>query len=674
MATGHSPWRAVGIVLALLAATLVVYWPALGFEFLSYDDPDYVTNNPQVIGGLTPENVAWAFTEFHAANWHPLTWLSHQLDCTLFGLEPAGPHGINVALHLANTALLFALLASMGFGTLACAWIAALFALHPSHVESVAWVSERKDLLSTLFGLAALLAYLRYARSPGFWRYVLVTLCFGASLAAKPMLVTLPVILLMLDHWPLARLNESSLTSARAAFQGSSRGKLLLEKLPWFALAAATSLATIFAQEDATSSLAGLGVAERLQTAVVGYGRYIVKLFWPAESAVLYPHPYMAGGEPYSVLQVGASLLVLAALTTLVLLSARRGWPVLGWGWFVILLVPVSGLIQVGSAAIADRYTYLSYVGLWILVVRFVGEVAQRFALARPVALLLGTLSVVGAAGLTVRDLPHWQNSEALFLRANAVAPNTPVTLLHLAKLADKRTDFEEAEALYRQALSVWPTMGLAQLGLATTINRSGRPAQAIPEFRRGLELEPSSVSGNATLGLLLTLRGKRAEGLRLAEYARELDPDSALALRNLGLVYQQNARLEEASEVLQRAYDLEPDPIAARALAAFATQAGRPAEAARIFESYLEYDPDDIEVRFSAASACVQAGNAEAARRLLDVLPAELKAFDEYRAGSLLMRLGATEQAIAAFERALEKKPGLEAARAALGAARASR
>ncbi|MFT5052359.1 MAG: Flp pilus assembly protein TadD [Chlamydiales bacterium] len=548
--------------LLIVAATLAVYWPVFGFDFVSYDDPDYVVDNPHVHAGLTVENVTWAFTESHASNWHPLTWLSHQLDCSLFGLDPGPPHALNLALHLANVLLLLGLLRALGLSVLAATWISALFALHPLHVESVAWISERKDVLSTLFGLLALRAYVAYTRSRTLRRYLAVTGALVLGLLAKPMLVTFPILFLLLDHWPLGRLQPLR--------------RALVEKLPWFLIALACAAITVLVQEGARSDLTSLGLPDRLRTAVVGLGRYMIKLLWPVDTAVLYPHRYMHGATPYSQLQVLASAALVAVATGASLAFRRRGWPVLGWFWFLVVMAPVIGVIQVGSQAIADRYTYVSYVGLWILLAQVGGALSARGAAARRTTIALGALSVVACAGLSQRAVGNWRNSETLFRHTLEVAPDNPIALYKLAKICDEAQDFDAAEGYYRAALEHSPSMAIAHVGLAVTLNRSGRSALAIPVFERALEFDPSSAAAHTNLGLLFAIRGQSARGMQHLERAFELRPEGATVLRNLGLGYQINGDLDRAFEFLERALEAGDDAVAAEALEAVRRQGGR--------------------------------------------------------------------------------------------------
>jgi tetratricopeptide (TPR) repeat protein len=660
------------LALLIVGTTAAVYWPVFGFEFLNYDDPEYITANPHVYGGLTRENILWAFAESHAANWHPLTWLSHQLDCTLFGLDPGPPHVVNLVLHLANTLLLLGLLRAMGLSALAGSWIAAAFALHPAHLESVAWVSERKDVLSTFFGLIALRAYLGYARSPSARRYLTVTIALLLGLLAKPMLVTLPVLFLLLDHWPLARFTGARGAMPDLAAPPAGNRRLLLEKLPWFFLAAASAAITIAVQETARSDLSSLGLAERMQTAIVGVGRYILKLVWPQDSAVLYLHPYLPGGTPYSSYQVIGSALLVATLTGLVLATWRRGWPILGWFWFLVMLAPVCGLVQVGSQAIADRYTYLSFVGLCILLAQLASPLPARAPAMRAALRVLAWASILACTWSTHSSVGVWRNSETLFLRTLEVEPDNPFALVKLGGIRDAAMEFESAEAYYRAAVTRLPRMTEAQLGLATTLNRSGRASEAIREYERAIELDPTSATAYTNHGLLLSMRGQTRKGIQSLERAYQLSPESAVVLRNLGLAYHSTGDLDRAEGFLQSAFDAGPDAMGSNALGSLLNQRGRPRQALTVIDAALQCFPDNPELHNAAAQACASLGETVRLRAHLSQL-ARLKpsALTFHHAGVLLMQVGAVDEAIAEFERALQQNPALHSARQALEAAR---
>src|SRR5512139_1612417 len=403
--------RSLIICLVLVVITAGVYLQAGDHEFINYDDPLYVTNNPQVKAGLTGKNILWAFSTTRASNWHPLTWLSHMLDVQLFGLNPRGHHLMNVFIHCVNTVLLFLLLTKMTATPWQSLFVAALFALHPLHVESVAWVAERKDVLSGFFWLLTLLLYVRYVNSPGTVRYLLVVASFAAGLMSKPMLVSLPLVMLLLDYWPLKRLGTQA-----------SPVSLLKEKLPFFLLSLLSALVTMHAQKagGALKSMDVVPLAMRVENSLVSYATYIVKTVWPQDLALFYPFPLSL-----ALWQVLASCLLLIAVSAgVVLLRKRHPYLLTGWLWFLITLVPVIGLVQVGGQAMADRYTYIPHIGLFVMAAWAVPELLKgmrrrRVVLAGAACVILAILTVV-----TWRQLGYWRDNITLYERTLSVTQN----------------------------------------------------------------------------------------------------------------------------------------------------------------------------------------------------------------------------------------------------------
>ncbi|MGA3267810.1 MAG: hypothetical protein ABSE16_13415, partial [Verrucomicrobiota bacterium] len=449
--------RLIGLLLALF--TLLVYLPAGHDSFLVYDDNDYVTDNQAVQDGLTWGGVKWAFTTGHAGNWHPITWLSHMLDCQLFGLNPGPQHLVNVLFHTANTVLLFVLLLRLTQALWPAALVAALFAWHPLHVESVAWIAERKDVLSTFFGLLAVLAYAQAvgaeprpaaektgaaaADVPRFTHHAsrfhcLALLCFALGLMSKPMLVTLPFVLLLLDYWPLRRLNASTLQ------------RLAAEKIPYFLLAAISSVVTFLVQRqsEAVISLARVSLRYRLENAPVAVGRYLLKLFWPADLAAFYPL-----ADKISPLAVLAAIAVLAVVTVVAWRARRRApYVLVGWLWFLGTLVPVIGLVQVGGAAMADRYSYIPSIGVFLAVAFGVRAAAQRWQIPRFAVPAAAMVILAGCLVATAHQLRFWRDSDTLFRHALAVTTNNDVAHVNLGVTLDQEGRYEEALAEYYAA------------------------------------------------------------------------------------------------------------------------------------------------------------------------------------------------------------------------------
>jgi tetratricopeptide (TPR) repeat protein len=507
----------------LVLATVAVYLPVRGFEFLAYDDDQYVTGNRAVLGGLTREGAAWALQSRSAANWHPLTWISHMADVTLFGARPGPHHLVNLGIHAATAALLFLLLAEMSGAFGAPLLSAAVFALHPLHVESVAWVAERKDVLSGLLFVLALLAYLRHARAPGAARYAAVLLLSGLGLAAKPMLVTLPFVMLLLDFWPLGRLRPGGGSAAPAG-----PGRALLEKLPLLALSAASSAVTLVAQREG-GGLKGSVVyppAARLGNALTGYAWYLGKTLWPTRLAAYYPHA--RGAESVAALVGSAALL--AALTAGALHAwRRRPHLAVGWLWFLGMLVPVIGLVQVGGQAVADRYSYLPMIGLLVALAWSAAASASRLP-SRLLPLAAGAaFTLVVLLGAAARhQLWYWKDSVALFGRATAVNGEDARSWLGLGVALDAAGRLAEAEAALERSVRLNPAFADSRYDLGLVYVKRGRFGDAAAEFRAAVALNPGKAEAVYSLGLVSVIQGDQATARAQEQALRRLDPGLA--------------------------------------------------------------------------------------------------------------------------------------------------
>ena len=541
-------WIASLVGIGVLAA----FGRIRGHQFILYDDPEYVVENLHVRAGLGLEGVRWAFTTGHSANWHPLTWLSHMLDCQLFGLNPGLHHLTSLLLHAANSVLLFWVLKRMTGARWPSAFAAALFALHPLHVESVAWVAERKDVLSTLFWLLALWAYARYAERPGGGRYGLSLALFLLGLMAKPMLVTLPFVLLLLDYWPLGRI----LGPARSTFVS-----LLVEKVPFLVLSAASSVVTFLVQRKwgAVASVAEIPWVDRLANAVVAYAAYLRKTIWPSDLAFFYPLPHE---RPLG--QVALAALVMIGLSALVLRGSRRHpYLATGWGWYVVTLVPVIGLVQVGDQAMADRYTYVPSIGLFVIAAWGGAEVLGRRRLhSRALASLAAGLSL--ACGLaTWFQAGTWKNSLTLFEHALRVTENNYLAHAGLGLALAESGRLDEAIAHYGEALRVNPFYSPAEASLGLALAQKGRVAEAIVHYRAALRLRPNRTEAlNNLAWLLATSRDPKfrngAEAVELAERAYTLTGRSnPNYLDTLAAAYAEAGRPDDAVRACEQAVAL---------------------------------------------------------------------------------------------------------------------
>jgi tetratricopeptide (TPR) repeat protein len=605
--------------LGLVLLTLVVYRPVLTHGFVNFDDGLYVTHNRHVQAGLTWDGFLWAWQANVASNWHPLTLLTHMLDCELYGLNPHGHHLTNLLFHLANVWLLFAVLRRLTGRMGASAFVAALFAVHPAHVESVAWVAERKDVLSGFFFLLTIGAYQRWteARTPR--RYLLVAVLFACGLLSKPMLVTLPCVLLLLDAWPLGRLGEGP-------------RRLLVEKIPLFVLSAAASAVTVYAQEGSLATLEAVSLGRRIGNALVSYAAYLGKLFWPAKLAVFYPLPVAI--PLWKSLAAGALLL---AITAFCLWRFRRQ-PVLavGWFWFLGMLVPVIGLIQVGRQAMADRYTYLPSIGLFIAVVWGVVELTERLAervrVPRP-ALAAGALALTVALSLAAHaQAKTWKDSLTLFRHALTATENNYLAHLNVAVALSQKNQEAEAREHFREVLRLQPNLADAQAAYATGLRRWGHSAEALPYARRAVQLKPERSRFRQTLAVILEDLGRKDEAIVQLRKAVELSPGMAVAHYGLGSLLQEKGRTDEALEH---------------------------------YEAALEANPDLNELYAPTATLLARKGDLHAAVRLYqEAARRQPTASVHFNLAITLERLGRREEARREYEAALQLAPGLEAAR----------
>jgi Flp pilus assembly protein TadD len=575
------------VCLAVLVAA--VYWPVAHAAFLNYDDNQYVTANPHVRGGLTVRCVAWAFSGSHASNWHPLTWLSHALDCECFGLNAGGHHVVNVLLHVTNTVLLFRVLRRMTGAMWRSACAAALFGIHPLHVESVAWVAERKDVLSGLFWMLAMWGYARYVERPTSGRYAVVAGCYALGLMAKPMAVTLPFVLLLLDYWPLGRTRWTPPAVGNHAPLRLSQ--LIVEKIPLVALAALSCGVTMWAQRrgGAMDSSWELPFGPRLANAVVAYGLYMEKTLWPTGLAVFYPYREW----PLSTLALAG--MILAVVSGMVIWRERREPHLtVGWFWFLGTLVPAIGLVQVGVQSMADRYMYLPLVGLAIMVC---WSVPSRATEPRSVPVFAGVAAVLVlaiCAALSRMQVQYWRNSETLFRHALDVTQDNWLAHTNLGVALAQTGNIEEAFAHYEQALRINPDLADTHYNLGIALERTGRRPEAIQEMEHAVRLRPQFVEARNDLGIALAQAGRYPEAVEHLERALSLNPDLADAHYNLGTVFAQLGRTPEAIEHLQRALQINPDLADAHYNLGLALEKlGRTSEAIEHLQQALRIKPD---------------------------------------------------------------------------------
>jgi tetratricopeptide (TPR) repeat protein len=629
--------QALAVALALALVTLAPFARVAGNGFVDYDDPAYVTENPQVLRGLTPAGVRWAFTTFSSANWHPLTWLSHELDVTLFGLDAGRHHLVSVGLHAATAALLFLALRGMTGAVGASAAAAALFALHPLRVESVAWAAERKDVLAGLFWMLTWLAYLHHARRPSVARLAGVAALFALGLMAKPMLVTLPLALLLLDWWPLGRWRGADAGGRRRPL--GAWLPLVAEKLPLLALSAAASALTLVAQRrGGAMNLPGLQhLAVRVDNAVVAYAAYLGKVLWPQRLAIFYP---LEVRPAWQAAAAGCALALLCAGA--VWAARRRPWLAFGWFWFLGTLVPVIGIVQVGGQALADRYSYLPSVGLSVAVAWAAAGMGARLPRGRALAAGLAVAVCALLAALTWRQIGAWRDTATLFGHALEVTENNWLAHNNLGYALQQQGKYAEAARHFQEAARINPDA--ADYGaLAALAAAAGRPQDAAAYYRRALALRPGSVVDRFNYANLLAAQGRDGEAIALYQDALRLDPRHAESHNNLGILLSRRGDARAAADHFARALQANPAYAAAHFnLGLELARLGRDREAVAHYRQAIALRPDHVKALVNLAGA--------------------------------LLRLGERDEAIARYRDALRLQPDSVEARAGLAAAGAGR
>ena len=756
---------------SLVLVTLALYWPASGFGFINYDDDFYVTSNVHVQNGLTWAGIKWAWANPVAGNWHPVTVLSHMLDCQLFGLNPGAHHLTNVLLHALNAGFVFWLLQRMTGAVWRSLLVAALFAVHPLRVESVAWVSERKDVLSGCFGLLALLTYACYAQKSvvsNQWSVIsnqssrvraanngpqtrehrllitdhrllfyLLSLCFFAlGLMSKPMLVTWPFVMLLLDYWPLKRMQNAECRMQNAATGDTHHAprnaphvsrftfhvSLFLEKLPFFALAAAVSVVTFLVQKHvgAVMEAESLPLSARVGNALISYGRYLGKLFWPVDLAVYYPRP---GQWPMGKVLLAAGLIL--GLSVLVWVRRRRQpYALMGWLWFLGTLVPVIGLVQAGGQAMADRYTYLPSLGVLVLAVWGACELMQgksegqgKAEIRNPraegnpkpeirnpkggpaglisgfgfrvsdflrvsgfglrISYVAGGAAIVLCMALTHQQLGHWKDSEALFRQALEVTENNCLAHNNLGAALAKKGQIDEAIRQLQEALRLQPHFAPACNNLANALLLKGQIDEAIGQYQEAIRLNPDHAEAHYNLGTALLLKGQTDEAIRQFQEAIRLKPDHPLAHYNLGNAFLLKGQMDEAIRQYLEALRLNPNHAEAHYnLGTALGSKGQTDEAITQYQEAIRLNPGNADAHYNLGLALASKGQTEEAIRRFE---GTLKVKSNYpeahnHLGLALVRKGQTDEAIRQFQEALRLKPDYVAAHQNLDAVHAAR
>ena len=663
----------LAVVLAL--ATIAVYWPILSHNFVNYDDNTYVRTNTQVQGGLSLENIKWAFTHTVGGNWHPLTMLSHMLDCQLYGLKPWGHHLTSLLFHAADATLLLLLLQRLTGAVWRSAWVAAMFAFHPLHVESVAWIAERKDVLSTFFGFAALLFYARYAlarksaeTAPVIGRagasfllsrdYWLACIFFALGLLCKPMLVTWPLVLLLLDFWPLDR------------FQTTRIRSLAWEKSPFFLLAMASGVVTFLVQrqEGAVQSLSSMTMAMRWENTVISYCRYVMKLFGPVDLAVYYPFP--KSGWP--VTWVLGAIIFLTGLSVLFWLKRQRHpFLLMGWLWFLGTLVPVIGLVQVGSQAMADRYTYIPSVGIFIAISWGAYELSRRWRHQTRTLAVMGSVAIILGCGMTRRQAGYWTDSETLFRHTLAVTVDNDVAHCSLGFVYYQQGRTNAALDEFKEAIRINPNFAEAHRNLGLLLGEQGQTNLALGEFQLAVQLNPSFASARYNLGCYLIKTGQMDEGIRQFKetaHFRPEDQESCQMLLDMLLANgQTNAAISQLQEVIKV---IPSNPEIHYRLGNLFSHNGQTEEAVAQFQETIRLKPGLFEAHNNLGNLLSKMGQSDQA--IIELKEAiRLKpdlADAHYNLGVLYMKKGMNDGAIDEFQTAIRLSPNLDTAHYYLG------
>jgi tetratricopeptide (TPR) repeat protein len=612
---------------ALLIVVLAVYWPVLKHGFVKYDDDKYVTDNERVTGGLTRTSVIEAFTKPHFFMWHPLTTLSHTLDCELFGLDPAGHHLVSLILHLANTLLLFWVLRKMTGSLWPSAFVTAVFALHPLQLESVAWIAERKNILSASFWLLTMGVYTAYAQRGGVWRFLMVIIAFSLCIMTKPIAVVVPFVLLVVDYWPLGRFELGSAGgSARDNSMTKTVLRLLVEKIPLFVLAGVLAFATYFVSKGGgvVSGLEKLRLSSRLANAVISYFVYIQKLIWPSGLAVFHPHP---AGD-YSRLWVAACAVLLVSITVLaVLLIRRRKYIAAGWFWHVGTLVPVIGIVQAGAQARANRYMYMTMIGLLIIIAFSVKDLVAKWPRLKPIA-AVAAVAVAAALGICTRvQLGYWKNSETLFRHALDVTRNNFVMHNNYANLLTDAGRTREAIEHFNKSLQLRPRSPEVHNNLGNALSDLGLLDDAIKHYKMATQFEKDFAVAHYNLAGVLSKKKLHQEAIAQYREAIRIKPKYVEAWNHLGLELAGRGQLKEAVDCYRKAIELRPNYILAHGRLALALAKLKDIDGAlEHCRIVLKARPDDVEMHCNVGVLLEKKGQIEQAieqyRRALDIDP----------------------------------------------------
>ncbi len=618
------------ICIFLAASVAAVYWPVRNYDFLMYDDNVYVSENAHVTSGLSWENVRWAFTHGWASNWHPLTWISHMLDVDIYAMHPGGHHFTNLVIHAANTVLLFAIFEYMTGALWASAFIAAMFGLHPLHVESAAWVAERKDVLSTLFMILAMGAYAVYVRRGGIGLYIGVLVLFAIGLMAKPMLVTLPFVLLLLDFWPLERIrfgaDDLEGGGIAAGVERKSLSYLIKEKIPFFVLSVISSVVTFIVQKSSGSVVPfeHFDLRIRLTNAATSYVAYIWKMIWPSRLAAFYPHQ----GDKMSIVAAFLCVILLVILTAcFIYFGIRRKHLAVGWLWYVVMLLPVIGLVQVGGQSMADRYMYMPMTGLLIIITWGIWELTARLTQQKVLLVILAGGVLSASALVTANQIKYWQNSKTLFKRVIDVSPDAWYMHSNYANFLKDEGKVDEAIKHYRIAIGIKPDFAEAYCNMGNAFRKIDKLDEAVACYEKAIALKPDFADAHSNLGMVFAQMQKRDEAMAQFNKALELKPDDVEAISSIGLLYAEEGQLDKAVEYYRKAIAVDPAYVIAHGrLGLILGNQGKYDEALEQFRIVLKAKPDDAEMWRNSAILLEKLGKIDEAieyyRKALTIKP----------------------------------------------------
>jgi tetratricopeptide (TPR) repeat protein len=622
-------------LLALLV--LSVYWQVGGYSFINYDDNIYVYENSVVKKGLSQHGIAWAFTTFHAANWHPITWISHMADVSIFGLEAGWHHRVNVLFHIWNTVILFLVFMRMTGALWQSAFVAALFGVHPLHVESVAWVAERKDVLSTLFWLLTMGAYLRYVRLPSVRRYFPVAVLFALGLMCKPMLVTLPFVLLLLDYWPLRRMGETDSTGAVSA---SLLLRLVREKLPLFVLSVASCVITYFAQLQG----GGIGPHEdfpagiRISNAIVSYAAYLKNTFWPVALSVFYPHPGTIQAS-IPVWRIAGSALLIGSISLFALRQGRRRpYLAVGWLWYLGTLFPVIGLVQAGGQALADRYSYVPLIGVFVMVAYGIPVVLEGWRYRRPTLMISGGAILFVLSVTAWNQAGYWRDNLTLYTRALNATENNWLAWMNLGSTYEALGKYPSALEAYREVVRIRPRYPRAWANLSVGYRNLGRYPEATEALGKALAINPEYARGWNILGDTYSQLGQHEAAAEAYRTAVRKNPEYADAWNNLAIARGKLGHYSLAIDALRMALRISPEDVEAwNNLGIAFASSGQDSQAIEAFRKALDLNSGDAQVWYNLGIVYSRLGQR---REVLEVYQ-RLNITDPAKADEFIRKVG---------------------------------